>query len=112
MNEELEDRFGKLSEDMLIYMHEEWFEKLAKNFGIKDVRQTPNFIAITLPKELTDKIKGDMLFVECTSLSRNFRFSMQVNRLVVTLDLINLDKHFIYYLIDFLKIVEKSLKKA
>ncbi len=112
IKEELEDRFGKLSEDMLIYMHEEWFEKLAKNFGIKDVRQTPNFIAITLPKELTDKIKGDMLFVECTSLSRNFRFSMQVNRLVVTLDLINLDKHFIYYLIDFLKIVEKSLKKA
>ena len=25
---ELEDRFGRLSEDVIIYMYEEWFEKL------------------------------------------------------------------------------------
>lgn len=28
---ELEDRFGKVTDDMLVYMYEEWFEKLAKN---------------------------------------------------------------------------------
>ena len=27
---ELEDRFGTLDNDMLVYMYEEWFEKLAK----------------------------------------------------------------------------------
>ena len=31
---ELEDRFGKLNEDMIIYMYEEWFEKIAKKLGI------------------------------------------------------------------------------
>ncbi len=111
VKEELEDRFGKLSDNLLIYMHEEWFEKLAKKYNIKDVKQTVNFISIILPKELTDKIEGDKLFLECSNLTRNFRFSMSLNRLVVTLDFVNLDKHFIYYLIDFIKIMEKSLKK-
>lgn len=52
---ELEDRFGKVSEDLIIYMHEEWFEKLANKIGIKQIRQTKNFIEITLDKELTKK---------------------------------------------------------
>ena len=41
---ELEDRFGRISEDMLIYMYEEWFEKLANVIGLKRVSQTKNSI--------------------------------------------------------------------
>lgn len=37
---ELEDRFGKIDEDMLIYMYEEWFEKLANKLEINHVIQT------------------------------------------------------------------------
>ena len=32
---ELEDRFGKVSESMEIYMYEEWFEKIAKEKRVK-----------------------------------------------------------------------------
>ena len=34
VKEELEDRFGKVDETMIIYMYEEWFEKLAKTLNI------------------------------------------------------------------------------
>ena len=108
---ELEDRFGKVSEDLIIYMHEEWFEKLANKIGIKQIRQTKNFIEITLDKELTKKINGETLFYEASKLSRMFRFSMKFERLIITLDTIKLDKHFIYYLIDLMKILENSIKK-
>ena len=108
---ELEDRFGKLSDDLIIYMHEELFEKEAKELNIHNIRQTKNFIEITLDKDLTNKIDGETLFIETSSLSRMFRFSMKFGRLVITLDTIKLDKHFVYYLLDFLKILKKSIKK-
>ena len=111
VKQELEDRFGKLSEDLIIYMHEELFEKQAEELNIKQIRQTKNSIEITLDKELTDKIDGETLFFETSNLSRMFRFSMKLGHLVITLDTIKLDKHFVYYLLDFLKILKKSIKK-
>ena len=29
---ELEDRFGKVTDDMLVYMYEEWFNEFGKNY--------------------------------------------------------------------------------
>ena len=107
---ELEDRFGKVSEELIIYMYEEWFEKLANKLNITQIKQNKNFIEITLPKELTNNIDGQNLFYEASTLSRMFRFSMKLNHLVITLDTIKLDKHFIYYLIDLMKIIKQSIK--
>ena len=108
---EIEDRFGKISDNLLIYMHEEWFEKLAKKLNINQIRQTANFIEITLPKELTDNLNGELFFKEVSSLSRMFRFSKKHENIIVTLDIVKLDKHFIYYLIDLLKILDKTIKR-
>ena len=107
---ELEDRFGKVSEELIIYMHEEWLEKLATKIGIKNIKQTKNFIQIELDENLTRNIDTEKLFYETSKLSRMFRFSAKKNKLIITLDTIKLDKHFIYYLIDLMKIVEKSIK--
>lgn len=111
IKEELEDRFGDINDSILIYMYEEWFEKLATKYNITKIRQTNNFIDITLPLELTNNIDGEKLFIEASKLSRMFRFRMVNKCLIVTLDIIKLDKHFIYYLIDFMKLLENSIKK-
>ena len=105
---QLEDRFGKLNEDIIIYMYEELFEKKAKKLGIRDIKQNKNNIEIWLPLALTNKIKIDDLFINLSKISRKFRFGMRFKRLVITLDIVNLDKHFIYYLIDLLNILEKA----
>ncbi|MBD9085554.1 transcription-repair coupling factor, partial [bacterium] len=107
---ELEDRFGKLNDEMLIYMYEELFENKAKQIGITKVRQTNNFIELTLSKELTNQVDGQQLFLETSKLSRMFRFKMILGCLVVTLDIVKLEKHYIYYLLDFIKILEQSKK--
>ena len=49
--------------------------------------------------------------MDVISLSRKFRFSMKNNELIITLDIVNLDKHFIYYLIDLLNILRNSIKQ-
>ena len=110
VKEEIEDRFGKLDENMIIYAYEELFERYASKLHITRVRQTPNFIEIYIPRELTKKIDGQKLFMETTSLSRNFRFSQKLEQLIVTLDIVKLDKHFIYYLIDFINLLKACIK--
>ena len=45
---EIEDRFGRVDDKMLIYMHEEWFDKLINKLGIKQINQTENYIEIFL----------------------------------------------------------------
>ncbi|MDD3453256.1 MAG: transcription-repair coupling factor [Bacilli bacterium] len=111
VKEEIEDRFGNISEQLYIYMHEEWFEKICKELNIKDIRQTNNFIEINLPSELTEKIDGQKLFFEVSNISRMFRFGMKSKKLLITLDILKLDKHFIYYLLDLVILLQKMCIK-
>ena len=103
---EIEDRFGKISEKMLIYMYEELFESMKKDKGIEIVKQTDKFIELSFNSEYTNKLKIEELFVKTYKISKNFKFSYINKRLVITLQLHNLDKHWIYYIIDLLSVLE------
>ena len=105
---EIEDRFGKLSENMLIYMYEELFEKMARKINIERVEQNKNFVKLIFNEEFTNKIKVEEIFVEVSKLSRMFRFSMMGKKLVITLDIVYLDKHFVYYLVDLMDLLLKK----
>lgn len=109
---ELEDRFGKIDSSILIYMHQEWFEKLAHKLGIRKINQTKKSIEIILDKEITSKINGEKLFVKANKISRMFTFVMKYGRLIINLDINKLDQHFIYYLIELLQAIEESTKKS
>ena len=97
---ELEDRFGKVSLDMEIYMYEEWFEKLANKLEIKRARQTKTLIDLELSLDISKKINGEDLFMMSYEISKNFKLSYKENKIHIILDLVNLDKHFLLYLID------------
>ena len=110
VEKELTDRFGILDESIIIYMYEELFEKEVKKLNIKSINQTKNFVELTLSKELTKTLDGENFFLEMLSLSRKIRFSMKNDELKITLDTINLEKHFIYYLLNILKIINENKK--
>ena len=95
---------------MIIYMHEELFEKMAANLNITNIRQTKNFIEIILSKEMTNNLDTEKLFISVSDISRMFRFSMSFGMLKITLDTVKLEKHFIYYLIELLKKIKISIK--
>ncbi len=108
---EIRDRFGIVDDTLDIYMHEEWFEKFARKLKIKDVIQTRNSIVIGIPKEMYSYIDGKKLFLEVNNQGHMYRFSERHGQLLITLDIVSLPKHFVYYLIDLLKIIENCLKK-
>ena len=99
---ELEDRFGKVSEQILIYMHQEWFEKMAKHLGVKEVRQTKNSIEIVFGEDLSETIDGEKLFLDAYKISNMFRFQLKNKHLIVILDTIKLENHYIYLLTELL----------
>lgn len=105
---ELEDRFGRISEDMLIYMYEEWFEKLANVIGLKRVSQTKNSIEMIFPEEVVSKLKVDEVFMDSYNISPSFRFLSRGSNLVIILDIIKLEKHPIYYLTSLLDLVYRK----
>ncbi len=111
VKEELEDRFGKLNEDLIIYMYEEWFEKLAKRIGLTKVRQTKNSIEMVFPDEIVKNLNTEEIFMEAFYITNMFRFISRGSNLIIILDIIKLEKHPVYYLVELLdKILEKCLK--
>ena len=98
----IEDRFGKISENLEIYMYEELFESMKSKKGIEKVNQNDRFIEIIFTEAKTKSIKADDLFIKAYQISRNFKLGYKNKRLILTLNINNLDKHWIYYLIDIL----------
>ena len=105
---ELEDRFGSIDEDMIIYMYEEWFEKLTKRLQVKNIRQTRNSIEILFDKSILEYISIDDLFVKSFSITKMFRFQQRGENLLIILDTIKLEKHPIYYLVDLFEMILKN----
>ena len=105
---ELEDRFGKLNEDIIIYMYEEWFEKLAYKVKVSNVHQTKNSIELVFPIDVVSKMDTEELFMDAFHVSNMFRFISRGSNLVIVLDIIRLEKHPVYYLVELLdKIYDK-----
>ena len=88
---------------MLVYMYEEWFEKLAQKHSIKEVVQTDRLVEVTLPEEVSNNIKGDKLLMEAMSLTKYFNISYKNNKIKITLYIKQLEKHFIFYLVTLLE---------
>ncbi len=104
---ELEDRFGKISDKMLLYMYQEWFERLARDKGVEIVNQNQNSIDLLFTKEKTDLLNINDLYYHSQLINKNFKFSYEYKRLKVTLNTFKLDKHFLYSALEFLNIVDK-----
>ncbi|MBQ3307822.1 MAG: transcription-repair coupling factor [Bacilli bacterium] len=106
---ELEDRFGKLDEDLIVYMYEELFERIAKEIPVSKVHQNKNSIELVFDKEIVSKLDTEQLFVDAFHISNMFRFISRGSHLIIVLDIIKLEKHPIYYLVDLLSKIKLNL---
>ena len=102
VKKELEDRFGKIDETLLVYMYEEWFEKLAKKFELRKISQNNLYIELEFSKEKSGEIKGEKLMLIANNLTNNFKFSYRHERIKITLYFSKLERHFIFYLVELL----------
>lgn len=97
VKKEIKDRFGVITDQMDIYMHQEWFEYLANKLGIKRVRQTESLIELEIPEDISNRLEGDKLFLVVYNINPRFKLSYRMKKIYISLPIVNLEKHFIYY---------------
>lgn len=87
-------------------MYEEWFEALAKQKHIESVKETKNFIELVFEEEYSSKVDGEKIFEDAYKISNMFRFMFKNNRLIIVLDILKLERHYVYYLVQLLDKVQ------
>ena len=106
---EIVNRFGKIDDDMDIYMNNEILNYKRKQLDIYKIDVNDRFIEVVLSKELSQKIKGDRFLIETLKLSNKFNISYTNNMINVKLYYKTLEKHYIYYLVDLIEIIEENI---
>ena len=108
---ELEDRFGKISKDIEIYMYEEWFEKIAMELHIENVKQNEREIEIELPKDISSRIDGEKLFIKAYSINPRFRLKYIHEQVIIALTLLNQKEHFLYYIVPLMEEIKEEVSR-
>lgn len=103
--EELKDRFGIPSSEIILYMYEKLFEYLAQEKGIEKLRETKNNVTFVLSQEHSKNINGEYLFTKANDISKFIRFTYRLERLNIIIETIKLDKHYLYYMVDLLEVM-------
>lgn len=110
VQEQLKDRFGKITSKMEVYMYEEWFEKLAQRLNITEVVQNQRFVTITLPEEISSQIKGDKLFLQAYNINPKFSLKYENKKIMISLNLLQQKNHFIYDVVKLLQLIFDDLE--
>ena len=108
---ELEDRFGELTENLLIYMYQRLFEELAKRNGITQLNKYENIIELIIPKDKVLKIDGEKLLTQISKINSSILVRYHNNRIIITLLISRLSKHYIYYLVDIVELLDNNIVK-
>jgi transcription-repair coupling factor (superfamily II helicase) len=111
VKEELEDRFGKLDENTIIYMYTKWFDKLVDLLNIISVNNTRNFIEMVFSKETISNLDMEDVFVLAYKITDRFKFQARGKDVVISLNTIRIDKHPVYYLVELLDKIYKIYRK-
>lgn len=105
--EEFTDRFGKISEEILLYIEEKYLESLLRYFKINNIMDAKYVVTMIIPSETLEKIKAEEFFISSTSISNKFDFEYKNRQLIIRLKKEPSDKIWIYQFSKLLTYVKK-----
>ena len=108
--QEIKDRFGLIDEKLINYIYNEYLENLLNDLKIHIFTNNNLKITIMLEKELYERINIENLFIEAIKINNKFSFQYKNDRIFISLIKNNLDKLYIYYLIELVETIKKDLK--
>ncbi|QWC00032.1 transcription-repair coupling factor [Mycoplasmatota bacterium] len=100
--DEIEDRFGHYSIELEIYIYEQLFEYLTKILDIEKIKDNKTNKTLIVSKKATTKMAGDKIFQKGIDVSKDIRFNYKNEQIHIILDTINLEKHWLFTMVDFL----------
>lgn len=108
--EEYTDRYGKLNEEILLYMEEKYLEYLLKKSGVETFKQTQTEITIVFEEETTARINASKLFDLSIDLHLRYKFDYRNKKIIVTIDPKATTRSYIYGLTMFLEnVIDKII---
>ncbi len=108
---ELEDRFGKLSDDIINYMYEEWFQSIADDMKITNIKYIGSNVEIELPTNISDLIDGEKLFLQIYTINPKFRLKYVNKKIIISLSILNRKGDYVKDLLDLLLLVKSCIKE-
>ena len=108
---ELEDRFGKLSDDIINYMYEEWFQSIADDMKIVNIKYIGSNVEIELPSNISDMVDGEKLFLQIYIINPKFRLKYVNKKIIISLSILNRKGDYVKDLLDLLLLVKSCIKE-
>ncbi len=109
---ELVDRFGKLNDDIINYMYEEWFQSIADELKITNIRYLNNLVEIEIPEEISNKIDGEKLFLKIYNINPKFKLKYALKRIHISLNIANRNSDYVKDLLDLIILIKDCIKNT
>ena len=100
---EIQDRFGDYNIELEIYIYEKLFEYLASQLDVEKIKENKARITLVLSENQTSSMAASNLFKSSLDVSKDFRFTIEQNQFHIILETINLTKHWLYSMVDFME---------
>jgi len=107
---EIEDRFGKINEDIINYMYEEWFQREAESLRITNIEYINNTVDIEIPENISNYIDGEKLFLQIYSINPKFRIKYLNKKLYINLSIVNRNGDYVKDLLDVILLLKTCIK--
>ena len=109
--DEYTDRYGKLKEEIILYMEEKYLESLLKKSGVESFKETDDEIKIIFDEEtskknitkMLDEIKDFGFNTVIVLLRLRYQFDYRLKKVIMKLNPKNTNKSYIYGLNQFLE---------
>ena len=79
------------------------FYIIAKKIASYVLYFTKNFVELYIPSDISNKVNGEKLFMVLYSINPKLSLRYFNKEIIIKLNLINLDKHYVYYLVPVLE---------
>ena len=80
---EFTDRYGVLSDDVKLYIEEQYLEHLLKAKGVESFKEAEDEVTLNFDPEKSKQIDGQKLFLEAMKLSPKIKFEFKNRRIFI-----------------------------
>ena len=112
VKKEIEDRFGKVNNEIINYMYEEWFNFEVDKLGINNIKYVGNTVNIELPENISNRINGEKLFLQIYTINNKFKIKYFLKRLIISLNILNRQNDYVKDLLDLLLLIKECIKDS
>ena len=104
----LTDRFGKLNEEILLYINKKYFDHLCESCKVEEVSENDFKAKIIFSKEFSEHINGKTMMKICYELGEDFSLEYKNKRFILSIIKMVKGKMWIYNAIEYLENISQQ----